>query len=178
MTTWRCLPRLLQVRRPLVYGAGRLDSPARRRLALRSGTAILLLLTLLLSTASAQIYNPTGVFQTCPNTTAISQAAGAQLITGVAGQRTYICGLFVLAADAENISLVGGTGTTCATGIYAIIGGTTAANGPNLLAGGSFTLWSHVVTIVPPSAAATGDNVCLLQSGTGRVAGVITWKQY
>lgn len=143
-----------------------------RRLAL-----VLLLVGVVLSPASAQ-YNPTAVFQTCPNTTAISQAANARLITGVAGQRTYLCGLFVLAADAENISLVGGTGTTCGTGAYAIIGGATAANGPNLLAGGSFTLWSHVVTIAPPSAAATGDDICLFQSGTGRVAGVVTWKQY
>jgi len=177
MTPWRSRSPLLQVRRSSDQRSQRLEAAAGRRLAFGSGVAISLLLILVLSPASAQ-YNPQAVFQTCPNTTAISQAAGAQLITGVAGQRTYICGLFVLAADAENVSLVGGTGTVCATGIYAIIGGSTAANGPNLLAGGSFTLWSHVVTIAPPSAAATGDNVCLLQSGTGRVSGVVTWKQY
>lgn len=146
-------------------------------LALRSAAALCLLLVLVLSPASAQ-YTPSSVFQLCPNTTAISQAASAQLITGASGKKTYLCGILVAAADAENVSLVGGTGTTCATGIYAIIGGTTAANGPNLLAGGSFTLWSHIVSLPPPSAAATADNICLLQSGTGRVAGVVTWIQY
>lgn len=143
-----------------------------RRLAL-----VLLLVGVGLSPASAQ-YNPSSVFQLCPNTTAISQAANARLITGTASRKTFICGIFVLAADAENISLVGGTGTTCATGTYAIIGGATAANGPNLLAGGSFTLWSSTVSIPPPSGAANADDICLFQSGTGRVAGVVTWVQY
>ena len=175
MTTWRCLPRLLQVRRPLGHGAGRLDSPARRRLALRSGAAIFLLLVLFLSPASSQQFS---VPLTCQNTTAISQAADARIITGTTAKKTHLCGIFVLAAGAENISLVGGTGTTCATGTYAIIGGTTAATGPNLAAGGSFTLWSPTLSLQAPSAATTGNDICLLQSGTSRVAGVVTWTQY
>lgn len=180
MTTWRWPSRLLQVRRSSPgQRTGRLDSiPAGRRLAVRSGAAILILFVLFLASASAGIYTPTGVFQLCPNTTAISQAANARLITGTAAQKTFICGIFVLAAGAENISLVGGTGTTCATGTYAIIGGTTAANGPNLLAGGQFNLWSYTVSLPPPSAAANADDICLFQSGTSRVAGVVTWVQY
>jgi len=136
---------------------------------------IVLLFLALAFPASAQQFS---VPLTCPNTTAISQAASAQLITGTAGKKTHVCGVFVLAADAENVSLVGGTGSVCATGIYAIIGGTTAATGPNLLAGGSFTIWSPTLSLQAPSAAATGDNICLLQSGSGRVAGVVTWVQY
>jgi len=152
-----------------------LDFSARGRLAVGGGAAIFLLLVLVLSPVSAQQFS---VPLTCPNTTAISQAANARLITGTAGKKTHLCGIFVLAADAENISLVGGTGTTCATGAYAIIGGATAATGPNLLAGGSFTLWSPTLSLQAPSAAATGDDVCLFQSGTGRVAGVVPWVQY
>lgn len=167
--------RLLLVRRSSRWRNWRQGAPARRRLALGSGAAIFLLLVAFLFPASAQQFS---VPLTCQNTTAISQAASAQIITGTAGKKTHLCGVFVLAADAENVSLVGGTGTVCATGVYAIIGGTTAATGPNLLAGGSFTLWSPTLSLQAPSAAATGDHLCLLQSGTGRVAGVLTWTQY
>ena len=137
----------------------------------------LLLLTVWLVPASAQ-YNPQAVFQTCPNTTAISQTANAQLITGTAGRKTYLCGLVVGAADLESLSLVGGTGTTCATGTYAIVGGTAASTGFTLVANTTVFFWSNTVSLPPPAAATTGDHVCLLQSGSQRVAGVVTWVQY
>ena len=143
-----------------------------------------LLLLFVLSSASAQ-YTPTAVFQTCPNSSAISQAGSSgTIIAGVAGKRTYICALYVagspgvLGQAVENVSIVGGTGTTCATRTYAIMGGTTGAAGMNMSPGVPIVLWSPTVTLSPPSAALAGDDVCLYKSGTGRLAGIVTWVQY
>lgn len=106
----------------------------------------------------------------------ISQTASAQVITGVPSKKTYICSMLVIAADAENLSLVEGTGTTCGTGGAAVIGGTTAANGPNLAANGGWS-WGSGVSSVAIASGAAGDNVCLFQSGSGRVAGGGTYVQ-
>lgn len=103
----------------------------------------------------------------------ISQTANAVIVNGTGGRRVAICAITVVGADAENISLVEGTGATCATGTAAIIGGTTAANGPNLAANGGFTSGSGVGAIAVQ--AKPGNDVCLFQSGGGRVAGNLTY---
>jgi hypothetical protein len=105
---------------------------------------------------------------------AVSQAANARLITAVAGKKTYVCSVNVTAADAENVSLVEGTGSTCGTGTAAVIGGATAANGPNLIAGGAVALGSGGYTVANTVGS---TDVCLFQSGSGRVAGVLTYVQ-
>ena len=110
-------------------------------------------------TTEAKVYTP------------ISQATSTQLITGTASKKVYVCGLTLVGADAENVSIVSGTGTVCATGTAAMVGGTTAANGPNLAANGGFVLNNGANAWAV--AGANADNVCLLQSGTGRVSGVM-----
>lgn len=119
--------------------------------------------------------NLTGI-TVCDNWTAINQIAGTQLITGVTAKKTYICSINLVTATAQNIALVGGTGTTCATTPHAIAGGTTAATGWNLAANGGLTQGTGVGVIM--QAATAADNVCLLQSGTGQVSGTISWTQY
>ena len=79
----------------------------------------------------------------------------------------------LVGADAENVSLISGTGTVCATNAAAMIGGTTAATGPNLAANGGFSHGNGASAIAISAVAA--DNVCLMQSGSGRVAGVMTY---
>ncbi len=103
--------------------------------------------------------------------TAISQSTGTQLITGTSAKKIYYCSVMIVVADAENISFVSGTGTVCATNTVANIGGTSAANGPNLAAGGGFALGNGASSIAATTVNA--DNVCLLQSGSGRIAGVL-----
>jgi hypothetical protein len=95
----------------------------------------------------------------------ISQTANTRLI--VAEAKIMICGVFVIGADAENVSIVSGTGATCGTGTAAVIGGSTAANGPNMAANGGWTMSFSV-----PAPAV---DLCLFQSGSGRVAGVLTY---
>jgi hypothetical protein len=103
---------------------------------------------------------------------AISQTANARLIVGGAG-KVYLCSVLLVGADAENVSLVEGTGSTCGTGTAAVIGGTTAANGPNLAANGGFQAGGGNGSIA--IAATAGTDVCLFQSGAGRVAGNLTY---
>lgn len=102
---------------------------------------------------------------------AISQTANAVVIS-TPGREIVVCHVFVQVADAENLSLVYGTGTTCGTGTTAMIGGTTAANGPNGAANGGWVVGNGAAWI---ARAPAGNDVCLLQSGSGRVAGNLTY---
>lgn len=108
-------------------------------------------------------------------TVPISQATSTQLLAGTPAKKTYVCSFAIIGADAENASLVGGTGSVCATSPTAIIGGSTAANGLNMAANGGIALGNGMATVAQGSVNA--DNVCLLQSGSGRVAGVLTYVQ-
>jgi hypothetical protein len=108
---------------------------------------------------------------------AISQTANAKLFSKTSSKKNYICSIMVVGADAENVSLVEGTKTTneCDTSTAAIIGGTTAANGPNMAANGGFALGNGSTTVA--NGANNNFDVCLYQSGSGRVAGVLTYVQ-
>mgnify|MGYP001602080522 CR=1 FL=1 len=72
----------------------------------------------------------------------ISQATSTQLFAGTSAKKTYVCHIIAVGADAENISLVAGTGSVWGTNTVAMIGGTTAATGPNLSANGGFSIGS------------------------------------
>jgi hypothetical protein len=112
----------------------------------------------------------------CDNWKVVSQTASAQIITGVAAKQTYICNAFLNSATAQSINIVEGTGSTCATGTAGMLGGTTASTGPNLAANQGFILPASAVPWMKTATAA--DNVCILQSGTGQVSGVIVYTQF
>lgn len=101
----------------------------------------------------------------------ISQATSTELFTGTASNRTYVCSVVILqpAASSQTYSLVSGTGTTCGTSTSALIGATSAANGMSV----PFTAGNGGGTIAKTDTDA--DNVCLLQSSTDRINGVITY---
>jgi hypothetical protein len=99
----------------------------------------------------------------------VSLTASGQIITGTAGKNVYVCSIDLITATAQNVALVEGTGTTCATNILGMAGGTTAATGWNLAANGGLVkgiggYWVY-------KTAASGDNVCLLLSGSGQTSG-------
>lgn len=106
----------------------------------------------------------------------ISQTASAQIIAGVSAKKTYLCSFAWNGADAENIALVEGTGTVCATGIHGVIGGTTAATGMGFAANGGVSGGTGVSAVMSAYNTAA-DNVCLLQSGSGQVSGYIAYVQ-
>jgi hypothetical protein len=124
---------------------------------------------------TAVVANPclTGTLFSIP----ISQTASTQLqALGGSSKKNYVCAFDVVGADAENISLVEGTGTVCATTPAAILGATTAANGYNFAAGSGIAKGNGVAPVAFGSLTSL-NNVCLLQSGTGRVSGSLLLAQ-
>lgn len=105
----------------------------------------------------------------------INLAASGQLITGATGKLTYVCGLNLISATAQNIALVEGTGSTCVTNTAGMSGGATAATGWNFAANGGLVnggggFWVY-------KTATPGDNVCLLLSSTGQTSGSYRFVQ-
>jgi hypothetical protein len=105
----------------------------------------------------------------------INLTASGQIITGTSGKQTYICALDIVTATAQNIALVEGTGTTCATSIAGMAGGTTASTGWNFAANGGLVKGAGSNWVY--KTATTGDNVCLLLSGTGQTSGEVKYVQ-
>lgn len=106
---------------------------------------------------------------------AISQATSTQIISGTSSKKTYICSITLVAGAAENVAITAGTGSVCATGSSAIIGSTTVANGLILAANSGFSHGNGRGTVA--SGTVNADNICLLQSGSVRVSGVLTYVQ-
>lgn len=109
----------------------------------------------------------------CNKTIPISQTTSTDLKTFT--NIGFLCSVMYNASDAENVSLVEGTGTVCATNIVAIIGGTSAAAGNHFAANGGVSMPSSFIQF---QLAASADHLCLLQSGSGTVAGVITYADH
>jgi hypothetical protein len=101
----------------------------------------------------------------------ISQTASAQLVTGTSAKKIYICSINLVTASANNVAMVEGTGTVCATGIAGMAGGTTAATGWNFAANGGLTQGNGMGSIM--AEATNADNLCLLQSAAVQLSGVI-----
>jgi len=135
---------------------------------------IFLILLLLASPASAQLSGGGffGRVKDCNAQGAVNQTASATLVTGTAGQRIYVCSLLLVSAGAQLVSLVEGTGTNCATGIAALIGGTSASL--SLAADSGF---STIAPFAWLSTQTTGNNLCLLQSGAGNISGTVSYRK-
>lgn len=96
----------------------------------------------------------------------INQTASTDLHTFT--NHIYICGITLVTATAQNISVVAGTGTTCGTSTEAMIGGTTASMA--FAANGGMSSMGFQPT---EESTGTGQHLCVLQSSTGNVSGVI-----
>lgn len=105
-----------------------------------------------------------------------SQTSGTQIIAGTSAKKTYICSIQLIAAAAEIVNIIAGTGTVCATGSSAVMGSTTAANGMSYAANGGFTMGNGSATVIAATAAAA-DNVCITQSGSSRITYQLTYVQ-
>ncbi len=106
----------------------------------------------------------------CDTPVAISSASSVQIYTAPnVNMFGYICSLGLGSIGGSNFSIVEGTGSTCGTGTLAMFGGTTAATGIGLAANGIFDEGSGTGFILRTKVA--GDNICILMSGTGPLAG-------
>ncbi len=102
--------------------------------------------------------------------TGISQT-GSTVLLHLSG-RIWVCYLMVIGADEENVSLVTGGGRKCSQNTLALVGGFSAAKGLDLAGHGGFSAGSGSGSI---AVAPAGNDVCLLQSGSGRVAGTLSY---
>jgi hypothetical protein len=106
----------------------------------------------------------------------ITTATTTQIVAASASNKTYICSLFLTSAAADNVGIVEGTGGTCGTGTAGVIGGTTAANGPNFAANGGVMLQSGGKTSIAQTAG-TNVGLCLITSAGTPLAGGINYVQ-
>lgn len=92
---------------------------------------------------------------------ATSGTASVKIITGTAAKKTYICSINVVVGAAQNVAIVEGTGTTCATSTVTypgLSGGTTAAGGWNFAANGGIAYGNGSAAVGQATTAA--DDVC------------------
>lgn len=111
----------------------------------------------------------------CDSFKPISITSNTQIVTGGANEFVYICSITFGSIGGSSFSVVEGTGSTCGTGTAAVAGGTTAAAGYGLAANGTMNAGSGVGAIM--KTATMGDNVCIFPSGTGPLAGVVSFSQ-
>jgi hypothetical protein len=114
-------------------------------------------------------YMPQGVV--CNNQIVLNQTTSTDLHTFT--NTGFICYIFLVSATTQNINLVNGTGTVCATSTAGILGGTTAATGPNLLASEGWSAGNGIGVVAQMTASAS--HLCLLQSSTGQISGIIRY---
>jgi len=105
----------------------------------------------------------------------INQTANAQLVTGTASKKIYVCSIHVVVAAATNVALVEGTGSVCGTSTAGVsgFGGATAATGWNFAANGGIAFGNGDSSL--GAEGASGDNLCLFNSGSGQVSGGISY---
>jgi hypothetical protein len=119
--------------------------------------------------------NLTGI-TVCDTQKNISITADTQMITGTSAKHIYICQLNLLVSIADNVAVVSGTGTVCATGIAGVFGGTTAATGWNFAANGGISTGTGLGWV--GRTVATGDNICILRSSAAQISGNIVYTVY
>lgn len=126
------------------------------------------------SAQQAQVVNlsPNPSLQ-CPFALGISQTTSTKLVAGQTGRKMHICGVSLVSASAQNVSLVEGTGTVCATGTLGLYGGSTAS-AAFAANGGIHSLLDRIQ--IPMQQG--GDDICLLQSGAGNVSGTLTYGNF
>jgi hypothetical protein len=112
--------------------------------------------------------NPDNV---CTGKTPINQTTSTDVKTFT--NVGYICSIILVSATAQNISVIEGTGTVCATGTSAVIGGTSASMAVGV--NGGFSAVSDRPWV---QLGASADHLCILQSASGNVSGVVTWQDH
>ena len=107
----------------------------------------------------------------CHSAQAFSLTADGVIAHANSGMRIFVCSIVMIAAAAENISVVEGSGSACATGKIGVIGGTGGTM--SVAATGGF---SSVAAFPWISSSVAGNALCLDKSGAGNVSGVITYR--
>ena len=105
----------------------------------------------------------------------ITQAASTKIVSGTGGKKNYVCSILLIIPDAEKVSITEGSGSACGTSSIGLVGSTTVASGMSFAANGGLTLGNGAATVIP--GGNNGYDLCVLQSGTGYIAGNMTVVQ-
>jgi hypothetical protein len=104
----------------------------------------------------------------------INQTSSEQVITGTASNRTYICFFALTTAADEDVALVSGTGSVCATSTGSLgVGEAAAADGYQFVDSRGIVEGNGSAWIMKSDTDA--DNICLLQTGSAKVTGRIVY---
>lgn len=117
------------------------------------------------------VYDPCQIVATVRTPISISTAANIKIVTGTASKKTHICGMMLFSAGTTNVGIVEGSGTNCGTSALGLIGGATAATGPNLTAQAGFLAAPAGYAIA--STTVNANDICLINSAAIQVSGYI-----
>lgn len=125
------------------------------------------------------LYTPLVTYSAAPN-----EVCNSQIVVNQTASRDlriftntgYFCSIILISATAQNYNLVDGTGTLCGTSTGGIFGGTTAALGLNSAANTIVAAGGERGIVAKMNASA--HHLCLLQSGTGQISGVIRYVDH
>jgi hypothetical protein len=110
----------------------------------------------------------------CPYTAAVNISANATIITNPGGANIHVCAaLLINGTTAQSVTLLEGTGTACATNPIYWVGGSGATAA--LSANGGFAMPGNWINYPMQK---TGDNVCVIISGSTNVSGSLTYGLY
>ena len=104
-----------------------------------------------------------------------NQTANTKIVTGTSSKKIYVCSISIVTATAQNIAVVEGTGSVCATGTAGVqgFGGATAATGYNFAANGGIAQGNGAAAI--GAEGTVTDDFCLFQSGSGQISGGMSY---
>lgn len=105
----------------------------------------------------------------------MSTATTTRIIAPTSSKKTYVCGFHLLAAGADNVAWIEGTGGTCGTATAGMAGGTTAASGYNFAANGGIVVGDSGHQVM--ASAGTNVDVCLITSAAVQLSGGVVWVQ-
>lgn len=108
----------------------------------------------------------------CPNNIAINQTASTDLHTMT--NFGYICLVKLISTTQQGVTLAEGTGSNCGTGTTYIDGGSGGTN--QVAANGGWVIGGAGGVAIKMNAS--GDHLCLIQSGSGNISGIITYADH
>lgn len=105
----------------------------------------------------------------------ISTSGTTRIIAPATGKKTYICSIDIFTFTANNIAVIEGTGGTCGSSTFGIIGGTTSATGISFPAQGGLAKGNGMSAVY----ATSGTNVdfCIVTGNVAQLSGTVKWVQ-
>lgn len=108
----------------------------------------------------------------------IANTTVTKLVALASTKKVYICSIDLVVAAASNVALIEGTKVTneCDTSTAGLAGGTTAGAGWNLAANGGLAQGTGIGVIAASQSASL--DVCIVQSASTQLSGVMSWTQF